>query len=282
MLLRALSGLATWLEAYKKLAGFDAAARARARGRLELPTPTGTMCAGYMGSIDVGLRFTAAGTTSVVMHTLRALQWLAGDAIGAFISTVMANLDGAGRLRVLLGSRILGGKLELDSAMQRELDAAGAYCARYILAVNVGVSHWGVACIDGLDGLDGLNGLEPVISYYDSKRDEQTARAMHEGLVSTLPLRTASVRRVSCRQQPNDFDCGVCACVNILHLAHGADVPSGGKWKQAELDDARLFVAAQILACVDSGTTACAAATAPARNRRRVPAAHGTELIEID
>jgi len=261
LLLRALSGLATWFEAYTRLVGFD---RAATRKRLAGKVPPEATCTGYAAAIVVGAETTTHLGSKVVMHTLRAGEWLALDAITAFISTVMVHLDGAEeerRLRVVIGSRIHNGAFELARAMRRELDMAGTYCARYILTVNAGTSHWGVVCIDGLNG----RGAKPTIAYYDSGHDHATARMIHEGLRSINGLHEAEVKRAACRQQPNHFDCGVCACVNILHLAHGVDVPSGAQWAQRELDDARLFVASQIFACVDHGPYK----HAPKRARRR-------------
>jgi hypothetical protein len=267
LLLRALSGLATWFEAYTRLVGFD---RKATRKRLAGDVPPDATCTGYAAAIVVGATVKTHLGRTVVMHTLRARKWLTLDAITAFISTVMVHLDGAEeerRLRVVIGSRTHNGAFELAGAMRRELELAGTYCARYILTVNVGISHWGVVCIDGLNGLNGLNGrgAKPTIAYYDSGHDDATARMIHEGLRSINGLHEAEVKRAGCRQQPNDFDCGVCACVNILHLAHGVDVPSGAQWTQPELDDARLFVAARIFACVDHGPYK----QAPKRARRR-------------
>jgi hypothetical protein len=56
-----------------------------------------------------------------------------------------------------------------------------------------------------------------------------------------------------CCQQPNDVDCGVYACMNMLHLVYGAAVPTGYEYRNS-IAKMRALVASRILECCEGKT----------------------------
>ena len=168
-------------------------------------------------------------------------EWYSSNIIRAFAN---AALERVADVRVLVqGATITGSTVELRGFVRGALEhMRSEKIRRVVIAVNSDNSHWAVACVD-----------ETTVAYYDSKHNEARAGLACDAIVEVAGRRQVRTGASMCCQQPNDVDCGVYACMNMLHLVYGAAVPTGGEY-QNSIARMRALVATRILECCERKT----------------------------
>ena len=215
----------TWLEAYMALYPPKAGARAEL---LRKPRSGEPMCHNDPVNDDMIAR-------------LGKKKWYSSNIIRAFAN---AALDVVRDVLVLVqGATITGHGIRLGGFVRGALQKmAGANIRRVVVAVNSDNSHWAVACVD-----------QRTVAYYDSKYDDRRAAIACGAIVAVAGARKMLKGPTMCCQQPNDVDCGVYACANMLHLVYGAEVPSGTVYED-NIEKLRHLVATRILECSEGKT----------------------------